>query len=54
MPNDVINPAETLRAKLLAAFVALLFLGFWLTLKLLGRQFLSDSGFGLWTGAWDS
>ncbi len=22
------------------------------TLRLMGRQFLSDSGFGLWTGAW--
>jgi hypothetical protein len=25
---------------------------FWLTLFLLGRQWLSDSGFGLWAGAW--
>jgi hypothetical protein len=25
---------------------------FWLTLFLLGRQWLSDSGFGLWSGAW--
>ena len=35
-----------------AIFVAVLLVGFWVTLKLLGRQFLSDSGFGLWTGAW--
>jgi hypothetical protein len=31
---------------------ALLFIGFWLTLWLLGRQWVSDSGFGAWTGAW--
>ena len=30
----------------------LLLLGFWLILSLLGRDFLSDSGFGIWTGAW--
>lgn len=30
----------------------LLFAGFWLTLWLLDRQWLSDSGFGIWTGAW--
>jgi hypothetical protein len=32
--------------------IALLFVGFWLLLWLLGRQLTSDSGFGIWTGAW--
>ena len=52
MPADQHNPAEALFTKRLAVFVAVLLLGFWLTLKLLGRQVLSDSGFGLWSGAW--
>ena len=52
MLQDATEIADTFLTKPLAAFVALLFFGFWLTLKLLGRQFLSDSGFGLWTGAW--
>jgi Protein of unknown function (DUF2585) len=30
----------------------LLLLGFWLVLWLLGRELTSDSGFGVWTGAW--
>ncbi|MEX2138610.1 MAG: DUF2585 family protein [Pirellulales bacterium] len=30
----------------------LLFVGFWLALWFLGRQFTSDSGLGIWTGAW--
>jgi hypothetical protein len=29
-----------------------LMIGFWLALWLLGRQFTSDSGFGVWSGAW--
>ena len=29
-----------------------LFVGFLLVLLLLGRQLVSDSGFGIWTGAW--
>jgi hypothetical protein len=29
----------------------LLLVGFWMTLWLLGREFLSDSGLGVWTGA---
>jgi hypothetical protein len=32
--------------------LAALFGGFWLVLWLLGRQLTSDSGFGVWTGAW--
>jgi hypothetical protein len=32
--------------------IALLLVGFWLALGLLGRQLLTDSGFGIWTGAW--
>jgi hypothetical protein len=32
--------------------LALLLIGFWLTLWFLGRQFISDSGVGVWTGAW--
>jgi uncharacterized protein DUF2585 len=29
----------------------LLVVGFWLTLWFMGREFVSDSGFGIWTGA---
>jgi hypothetical protein len=32
--------------------IALLFVAFWLVLLLLGREFISDSGFGIWSGAW--
>jgi hypothetical protein len=32
--------------------ISALFVGFWLVLWLLGRQLTSDSGFGIWTGAW--
>jgi hypothetical protein len=32
--------------------IALLFIGFWLALLLLEREVTSDSGFGVWTGAW--
>ena len=31
---------------------AVFLLAFWLVLGLLGRHFLSDSGFGVWSGAW--
>jgi hypothetical protein len=36
------------------SFIALsaLFVSFWLALWFMGRQFISDSGFGIWTGAW--
>ncbi len=33
-------------------FVLLLVLAFWIVLRLLGRHVVSDSGVGLWTGAW--
>ena len=46
------SPAGEWVTKRQAIGLALLFVGFWITLKLLGRQFLSDSGFGVWTGAW--
>jgi len=36
---------------LVGAF-ALLFVGFWLVLWLLGRHIVSDSGVGVWAGAW--
>jgi hypothetical protein len=42
------NPA-TCRA---LGVLVCLFVGFLLVVWLLGRQFVSDSGFGLWTGAW--
>ena len=32
--------------------LGLLLCGFWLALWLLGRQFTSDSGLGIWSGAW--
>ena len=33
-------------------FVLLLVLAFWIVLRLLGRHVVSDSGVGVWTGAW--
>ena len=35
----------------IVGLIALLF-AFWLVEWLLGRKFLSDAGFGIWTGAW--
>lgn len=36
----------------LAGGFALLFVGFWFVLWLMGRQLVSDSGWGVWAGAW--
>jgi len=44
--------AEGLAVRRWLVAIAILLVGFWLALWLLGRQFTSDSGFGLWTGAW--
>ena len=32
--------------------IVFLFVGFWLALWLMGREWVSDSGLGTWTGAW--
>jgi len=46
------NPIGHLaRQRSLSVFALFLF-AFWLLLWLLGRQFVSDSGFGIWAGAW--
>jgi len=44
--------AEGLAVRRWLVAIAILLVGFWLALWLLGRQFTSDSGFGVWTGAW--
>ena len=36
----------------IAALTALLVIVFWVVLRMLGREVLSDSDFGVWTGAW--
>jgi hypothetical protein len=40
----------TMQGRLTA--VAVFLLGFWLVLWLMGREWISDSGLGIWTGAW--
>ena len=40
----------TMRGRLTT--VAVFLLGFWLVLWLMGREWISDSGLGIWTGAW--
>jgi hypothetical protein len=40
----------TMQVRLTA--VAVFLLGFWLVLWLMGREWISDSGLGIWTGAW--
>ncbi len=52
MPADELSETRGLATKRVAALIVLLLVGFSLVLKLLGRTFLSDSGFGVWTGAW--
>lgn len=42
---------KLIRQRRLSA-IGLLFIGFLIALWLLGRQLVSDSGFGVWTGAW--
>ena len=46
------NAVEGLAVRRWLVAIAILLVGFWLALWLLGRQFTSDSGFGVWTGAW--
>jgi hypothetical protein len=51
MPHENHGIGNLTTQRLLIASLLLL-LGFWLVLWLLGRQVTSDSGFGIWTGAW--
>ena len=46
------KPNDAFSAQRLGWALVLLVLGFWTILALLGRNLLSDSGFGVWTGAW--
>lgn len=52
MQENAQDPIRQSSAKRRWLSIALLFVGFWLALWLLGRQLTSDSGFGVWTGAW--
>jgi hypothetical protein len=47
---EIRQHGAAVRRRLVA--IAILLVGFWLALWLLGRQFTSDSGFGVWSGAW--
>lgn len=51
-PIDQSTPQPTMTTRRTIALVACLFVSFWLVLWSMGREFLSDSGFGVWTGAW--
>ncbi len=51
LPNSEKSIAHLVTRRSLVG-LPLLVIGFWLTLWLMGREFVSDSGFGLWTGAW--
>jgi len=51
--KDSDTPATSrMTAPRVALLVAVLLIVFWVTLRLQGRVVLSDSGLGLWTGAW--
>jgi hypothetical protein len=52
MPATGKNAIGNLATQRWLSAMALLFVGFWLVLWLLGREFVSDSGFGIWAGAW--
>jgi hypothetical protein len=52
MPDEITCETPQTGRWRLPGYLALLLIGFWLTLWLMGRQWLSDSGFGVWTGAW--
>jgi Protein of unknown function (DUF2585) len=52
MPENGNKAIERLAAARIWIAVLLLLAGFWSVLWLLGRQFVTDSGFGVWTGAW--
>ena len=51
MPANANNPIGNLATQHPIRACLLLCVGFWLVLWLMGRQFTSDSGFGIWTGA---
>jgi hypothetical protein len=52
MPAIEKNAIGKLPSRRWIGALSLLLCGFWLALWCLGRQFISDSGFGVWTGAW--
>ncbi len=49
-PSKMRIAGLTMQGRLTA--VAVFLLGFWLVLWLMGREWISDSGLGIWTGAW--
>jgi hypothetical protein len=52
MPAKETSWRHVLSALRVPGLVALLIAAFVLVLRLMGREFLSDSGLGVWTGAW--
>ena len=52
MPADEEKSPLRLSSLGVASLIVLLVAGFWIGLRLEGREFLSDSGFGAWTGGW--
>ncbi len=52
MPAKETSWRHVLSALRVPGLVALLIGAFVLVLRLMGREFLSDSGLGVWTGAW--
>lgn len=51
MPPDQTPPTRNVATVRAVVLIVLGFAGFWLVLWLLGREFFSDSGIGVWTGA---
>jgi hypothetical protein len=46
------HPKRTRATTRIVTLTALLVIVFWIVLRILGREVLSDSDFGVWTGAW--
>ena len=52
MSTDKHTDTRQLATIHVVGLTVLLFVGFWLILRLLGRELVGDSGIGVWTGAW--
>ena len=52
MAADETSEPRSLERVCLVSLIAFLLVALWLVEWLLGRELLSDSGFGVWTGAW--
>ena len=52
MPENETDGRPRCSVRLTIGILAALVAGFWLILRLMGRVWVSDSGLGVWTGAW--